>query len=421
MGFLLFLDTLLSFFGMIIIVYQIVIAIVGIAAKPLHFQDVPKDKRFAVLISARNEENVIGNLIKSIRANDYPADLLDVWLVADNCTDNTAQIGLDNGAKVIKRNDPNLIGKGYALTYLLNNIISQYGMDYYDAYFVFDADNILDSHYFTEMNKAYQAGFQILTSYRNSTNLSKNWVSSGSALWFIRESRLLNSTRMVMGSSCNVGGTGFMFSKHVMKQNDGWKFHLITEDIEFSLDAIVRGERIGYCGTAILYDEQPITFSQMWKQRLRWAQGFLQIYRYYGFPLLQKILRDGDFAALDMMTVVFPMTLLLVIREIAGFIFAACGFVTWESQVTNLTMWVVGIAWGLLVAMVVTGIAVVIERKRIGATNKELVAFILSFPVFMASQIPISFWAIVTRPKWTPIGHQGVSSADAKTLSSNTK
>ena len=143
------------------------------------------------------------------------------------------------GCHVVERHDTELIGKGYALSYLLSTMIDSGVADDYDAYFVFDADNRLDRHYVEEMNKAFQSGFRILTSYRNSVNLADNWVSSGSALWFIRESRFLNNSRMILGSSCHVGGTGFMFSREVMRRNRGWKFHLLTEDLEFTMDSIL--------------------------------------------------------------------------------------------------------------------------------------------------------------------------------------
>lgn len=119
-------------------------------------------------------------------------------------------------------------------------------------------------------------------------------MSSGSALWFIRESRFLSNSRMILGSSCHVGGTGFMFSREVMKRNKGWKFHLLTEDLEFTRIRFCMGDRIGYCGTAILYDEQPVTFSQSWRQRLRWSKGFLQVFRYYGSALLKHAVRERD-------------------------------------------------------------------------------------------------------------------------------
>ena len=208
--------------------------------------------RYAVLISARNEENVIGNLIDSIQAQTYPTGLIDIWLVADNCTDNTAEVVRARGCHVIERHNLELVGKGYALTYLLNHMLDTGAADGYEAYFVFDADNKLDKHYFEEMNKAFCSGFRILTSYRNSVNLADNWVSSGSALWFIRESRFLSNSRMILGSSCHVGGTGFMFSRDVMKRNRGWKFHLLTEDLEFTMAIVSATAATQFCTTSSL-------------------------------------------------------------------------------------------------------------------------------------------------------------------------
>ena len=113
-------------------------------------------------------------------------------------------------------------------------------------------------------------------------NLSDNWVSSGSALWFIRESRFVSASRMWLGNSCHVGGTGFMFSQEIMRRNNGWKFHLLTEDLEFTMDSVLHGDRIGYCGTAILYDEQPVTFAQKLASTPALEQGLPA-----GVPLLR--------------------------------------------------------------------------------------------------------------------------------------
>ncbi|MEE1324235.1 MAG: glycosyltransferase family 2 protein [Bifidobacteriaceae bacterium] len=406
MALLTFLDWVLAIISGIMVVYQIFYIAVGLFAKPLVFPDAPADKRYAVLISARNEEKVIGNLVASIRANDYPQDLVDIWLVADNCTDHTAQLVRSLGEHVHERHDTNHVGKGYALTYLLNQMTLQGAAQRYDAFFVFDADNLLDERYISEMNKGFHAGFHILTSYRNSKNID-NWVSAGAALWFVRESRFLNSTRMFLHSSCHVGGTGFLFSREVMERNDGWKFHLMTEDMEFTLDSILHGERIGYVGDAILYDEQPVTFAQSWRQRVRWSKGFLQVFRYYGPDLVRRAFTEGDFSSIDMMLMICPLTVFWAVRELLGFLFAACGFVTWQSQLDNLWAWVYGTGWSMLGMMAIAALTVIAERQRIGATNRELVAYVLSFPLYMLSYIPIAFVALFSKPKWKPITHNG--------------
>ena len=406
MALLTFLDWVLAIISGIMVVYQVFYIAVGLFAKPLVFPDAPADKRYAVLISARNEEKVIGNLVASIRANDYPQDLVDIWLVADNCTDHTAQLVRGLGEHVDERHDADHVGKGYALTYLLNRMTLQGAAQRYDAFFVFDADNLLDERYISEMNKGFHAGFRILTSYRNSKNID-NWVSAGAALGFVRESRFLNSARMFLHSSCHVGGTGFLFSREIMERNDGWKFHLMTEDMEFTLDSILHGERIGYVGDAMLYDEQPVTFAQSWRQRVRWSKGFLQVFRYYGSDLVRRAFAEGDFSSIDMMLMICPLTVFWAVRELLGFLFAACGFVTWQSQLDNLWTWVYGTGWSMLGMMAIAALTVMAERQRIGATNRELVAYVLSFPLYMLSYIPIAFVALFSKPEWKPITHNG--------------
>ena len=177
--------------------------------------------RYAVLISARNEELVIGNLLDSIRAQDYPSRLVRIFVVADNCTDKTAQIARAHGAAVYERFNTEQVGKGYALEFLIDKILEEYG-DVFDAYMVFDADNLLSEDYISRMNETFSDGYGIVTSYRNSKNYGDNWISAGYALWFLREAKYLNNARYLLGTSCAVSGTGFMFSREVMHRCGGW-------------------------------------------------------------------------------------------------------------------------------------------------------------------------------------------------------
>ena len=237
--------------------------------------------RYAVLIAARNEENVIAGLLDSLAAQTYDMSLVTVFVAADNCTDSTAAIARAHGAVVYERFNHVNVGKGYALDFLLQHI----GADYpegFDGYFVFDADNILSPDYLERMNESFSAGNEIVTSYRNSKNFGDNWISAGYALWFLRESRYLNGARNRLGSSAAVGGTGFLFSQRILDESHGWRFYLLTEDIEFSIHHILRGERIAICEDAVLYDEQPTDFRQSCRQRLRWAKGYIQVFRRYG-------------------------------------------------------------------------------------------------------------------------------------------
>ena len=121
------------------------------------------------------------------------------------------------GANVYERFNQVQVGKGYALQELLEHLEQDYPQGF-DGYFVFDADNILAPNYVEAMNRTFSDGHDIVTSFRNSKNYGDNWISAGYALWFLRESRYLNHARFLLGTSCAVSGTGFLFSRRVLEE-----------------------------------------------------------------------------------------------------------------------------------------------------------------------------------------------------------
>ena len=385
--------------------YQMVYLIVGLVKKDRPETLPAQPHRFAVLIPARNEEMVISGLIDSIHRQDYPTELIDIYVIADNCTDSTAARAIECGAKVIARFNNRQVGKGYALDYALKHIDHQVGLEYYDAFLVFDADNVLDCRFVEEMNRTFSDGYEVVTSYRNSKNYGDNWISAGYALWFIRESRYLNNSRMLLGTSCAVSGTGFLFSRQVMESTNGWKFHLLTEDIEFSVHHILQGRKIGFCADAVLYDEQPVTFRQSWRQRLRWARGFLQVFRKYGFGLVKGI-GKGHFSCYDMSMTVMPayiLTVGLIIAYLVGGVMSTAEGISFLPCL----MYILQTFLGLYVVLFLVGVFTTItEWKRIHTTPLRKVLYTVTFPLFMLTYIPISMVALFSRKvQWKPIEH----------------
>ncbi|NLB42779.1 MAG: glycosyltransferase, partial [Clostridiales bacterium] len=232
--------------------YQVLYIVVPFIKKNKTYEKTDLNQ-YAVLIAARNEEAVISQLIESIHNQTYPSELIKIFVVADNCTDDTAAIAKAAGAVVWERFNRNKIGKGYAIDFLLDRIGEAYPEKPFDGYFVFDADNLLDENYMWEMNKSFSDGNRIITSYRNSKNYGNNWISAGNSLWFLRECQYLSRSRMLLGTSCAVSGTGFLFHSDIIGKSDGWKFFLLTEDIEFSIHNVINGEKIAYCESAMLY------------------------------------------------------------------------------------------------------------------------------------------------------------------------
>lgn len=355
--------------------------------------------RFAVLIAARNEEAVIGNLIDSLKRQNYPAEGIAVYVVADNCTDRTADVARAHGAKVFRRHDRNRVGKGFALHYLLRQIKKKY-----DAYLVFDADNVVDPDYLREINKTFSAGYDIVTSYRNSKNYGDNWISSGYGLWFLREAQYLNRPRAALGVSCGVSGTGFLFSRRILEQCGGWNFFLLTEDIEFTAYNILKGEKIGYCPTARFYDEQPTDFRQSFRQRIRWVQGYLQVLRRYGGGLVKGCLH-GSFSCFDMLMNIAPAGILTWVSLVMNLGFVLCRMIRGGAVMTVLTAAGQGLA-NLYLTMLVLGlITTVSEWKKIRCAPGRKILSLVTFPLFMLTYLPITAAALVTKPGWKPIVH----------------
>ena len=251
------------------------------------FKPAKKQYKYAIMIAARNEKYVIGNLIDSINKQDYPKDKITIFVVADNCDDNTAEIARSKGAICYERFDPDHRTKGYALEFLVDRIKENYGIESFDGYFIFDADNLLKRNYITKMNDAFDSGEKIITSYRNTKNFDENWIASTYALHWIRSIRTNHRARSVLRWATNIQGTGFLFHNEIIR--DGWHYTSLTEDRALTADAVAQGYRISYQDEAEFFDEQPINLKVALRQRLRWSKGHLQAFAESGPYLFANI------------------------------------------------------------------------------------------------------------------------------------
>lgn len=371
--------------------YQIYYILLSLINRPAAYSASYMHK-YAVLISARNEENVIGELIDSIKKQKYPSELIDIIVCADNCTDSTAEIARRHGAVVIERFNDKLIGKGYALDYLFKCIKETVGDDCYEGYFIFDADNVLDENFVSEMNAFFDNGYKVVTGYRNSKNFDSSWVSASQSLYFMRESRYMNNARMLSGNGAMLSGTGFLVSSEIIRKNDGWKYFLLSEDLQFTADLAASGIRAGYCDSAIFYDEQPVCFKQSWMQRLRWCKGGFSVFGHYGFKMFKGIFKNfsrdcngGSFTCFDTLVSLSPVLMLTTF-----------GLLTDPVQ-TLVSFYLMMFGYGL--------ITVLTERKRINAPRAAKILSVFVFPVFLFTQLPIAYIALFKNVTWTPIAH----------------
>ena len=196
-----------------------------------------KNHKFMAIIPAHNEEKVVANLIESLKEQTYDKNLYDIYVIADNCTDKTAKIAKEAGAIVYERFDQAHKTKGYALKWFLKQKIEEKAD--YDAFFVFDADNIVDKNFITNMNKKLCQGEEVVQGYRDIKNPTDNWITAGYALFYWTMHRFYHLARYNIGLSPLLNGTGFMVKFDVVKPN-GWETETLTEDIEFSLKQIIK-------------------------------------------------------------------------------------------------------------------------------------------------------------------------------------
>ena len=228
--------------------YQFVIslcALVKLKDKPYL---VNKNHKFMAIIPAHNEEMVVANLIESLKNQIYDKNLYDIYVIADNCTDKTAEVARKAGAIVYERFDNAHKTKGYALQWFLKQKIAE-NADY-DAFFVFDADNIVDKNFIKNMNKKLCQGEEVVQGYRDIKNPTDNWITAGYALFYWTMHRMYHLARYNIGLSPLLNGTGFMVKFDVVKPN-GWETQTLTEDIEFSLKQIIQGRKLGWATDAI--------------------------------------------------------------------------------------------------------------------------------------------------------------------------
>lgn len=393
--------------------YQVIYLFVPLLKKDRHHKNEVAMHRYAILIAARNEEQVLPHLLHSIALQDYPAHLIDTYVVADNCTDGTAQVAAQGGATVFARADSKRIGKGRALAFLLDKIKECGKYQQYDAFLVFDADNVLDASYITNINQTCSDGYEAFCGYRNSKNFGSNWISAGHAMWYLHDCVQLNRSRHLLGISCSVTGTGFGFTRQLLEKRGGWKFFTLTEDIEFSIWCALKGVKIGYCHDAVLYDEQPECLTFSFRQRTRWVQGTIQSSCLYWKRLLRGIRKGGKYGytCLEHLTLTIWGYVLCALHGITTTVLSCLNL----GAKTTLILSACLAAGAILYMLFAAALILLTERKRIRGTALQRLKALFAYPLYIVSFLPIFFMALFSSYDWPPIEHTVAVSAEELT------
>lgn len=275
--------------------YHLILVVVGLR-RPERVAGVTPISRFAVLVAAHNEGTVIGQLIASLKAQDYPPDRYEIFVVADHCTDNTAAAARAAAATVFERADGGRRGKGQALDWLLERLWGT-GQSF-DAVAIFDADNLAAPSFLRKMDAYLQTGDQVIQGYLDVKNPADTWVTRAIYITYAYTNRFFQLAKQHIGFSSSLGGTGLCIAVPLLKRL-GWRCNALTEDLEFQIRAILAGVRPSWGWEAVVYDEKPLDFRTAWRQRRRWMQGHANVAVRYLGALLRRAVVNRDPVAMD--------------------------------------------------------------------------------------------------------------------------
>lgn len=357
----------------------------------------PKYK-FGIVIACRNEAKVIGALVKCLQKQHYPEQLYEIFVVPNNCTDNTAEVAKDAGATIIDCTVP-VHQKGDALEFTFKQLVKH---DDLDAFIVFDADNLVHPDFLARMNDALCEGVEVAQCFRDAKNMGDNWLTGSYTLFYFIQNFFFNRARMNFSGSATINGTGFMVKKNIVAH--GFHTVTITEDSEFTGQCALKGIQVAFVEDAITYDEHPQDFWASWKQRKRWSSGTMDCLEVYGRKLLKEFIKTGRIACFDMF-----MMYIAPIMVVLGAFLSILLIVFNLLDVELFDFFSYLFASGLIFFFVFYFYSVLINIfvvKYNHKNAKSVIAGIIFFTLFIATWIPINFICIFKRThSWEEIKH----------------
>ncbi len=228
--------------------------------------------RLLFLIPAHDEEDLIERCVRSLIAQQYPAALLRVVVVADNCSDSTANIARLAGATVLERTAPDIGGKGFAIQWALQ----QLDADSYDALCVIDADTIVEPDFSTQLSVFAPLQGRALQAYDGLSNEFDNQLTRLAGLLTRSRYDVALPLKQRAGLSCPLTGDGIVLGRDVLRAHP-WRVDTITEGWELYSRLTLSGIRVSLAHAAKLYAQEARSMAQSASQRERWSAGKLAV------------------------------------------------------------------------------------------------------------------------------------------------
>ncbi len=367
--------------------------------------------KFAIIIPARDESQVIEANLRSIEHCDYPKDKYEVYLIVESPEDKTIELAkkfTDIKINIFFRINLENVGKGYALDECLKHIYST--NDIYDAFMILDADNVISHNFISRLNDAYQQGYDIACGKRENKDWNASVVCGASALTFTIINTIQNKPKVYYGMNVLVSGTGFFFRAEMLRGYCGWPFHTLTEDYELTNFSVVHNLKSTYIEDAIFYDEQPVKMKQSIIQRTRWIKGYFTVQKKYKkekINALKKNKKKKNFwyqiiGGIPMLTL--AITLVAYYGIMIGFlIYDLVSNEKLYMEYISRMFYLSGAVYVLF--MLLTTFLFIIDRKTIKIKKWQRIKVIFFHPIFMASYVIAAIRAIFVKASWDKIEH----------------
>ncbi len=368
----------LTFFIVIapLVGYQFILSLLALNAKIHTRFKSDSNRNFALVVPAHNEEKIISKTIYSLTGLVYPKNNYDIFVIADNCTDNTASLARSLGVTVLERTNPKNRGKGYALRWAFDLILGY--QESYDAIIVVDADSLISGNYLEVMNFYLDKGSNVIQSSDLVLPEPGNWSIEATRIGFLLHNYVKPLGRKVLNLHMGLRGNGMCFRSEVLKDVP-WNAWSLTEDLEYGLILLLNGIKIDFAPEATVFAQMPVEAKNAESQRSRWELGRLQIIRMYTTKFLAESYKKRSTAFfdvfIDLITPPFVnMMLMVMVSLLAVYGLWLFGFV--ETFLLLL--------WGLLALI---GIAYFFVGMYVAGADKDLYKSLLHLPVYI-------FWKV---------------------------
>jgi GT2 family glycosyltransferase len=271
--------------------------------------------RWAIVVPAHDEETGISDTVRSLLATDYPADLRDVVVVADNCTDRTVVVAAEAGARVLERQDERRRGKGYALRFAFDRLLDEGRVE---AIAVVDADTVVSPNLLQAFAARLSDGAGALQAHYGVRNADASWRTRLLAIAFEAFHGVRSRARERLGLSCGLRGNGMAFRADVLREVPHEAFSIV-EDLEYGIQLAHAGHRVQYVEEARVFGLMAATEAASRSQRRRWEGGRKGMARRHAARLLGRAWRERSAVFLDLaLDLLVPPLSTLVVACAAG-------------------------------------------------------------------------------------------------------